>query len=159
MLVHEHVERHIIFDTLSLGIWVLPRSGGPFLKKSAAYPKRFGQSVCRNHRRFLDDPCFMLQGFSLSNSYTVCLTGMETCWTETGINPDPETILGANLKWCCYSCTILWTQHARLPRNSALPRMELQCWMKRLGPSVKSRSAGLSGSMSLQDPEWLKHNL
>ena len=52
------------FLTHCRSIWILPRSGGPFLKKSAAYPKRFGQSVCRHHQRFLDDPCLMLKGFS-----------------------------------------------------------------------------------------------
>lgn len=33
-------------------------SGGPFLKKSSAYPKRFGTNVCKYHQRFVkENPC------------------------------------------------------------------------------------------------------
>ena len=32
-----------------------PRSGGSFLKKSAAYPKKIGTNVCKYHQRFVKE--------------------------------------------------------------------------------------------------------
>ena len=104
MLVNESFELLSIFLTQCrnvTSICILPRSGGPFLKKSAAYPKRFGQSVCRNHRRFLDDTCLMLKGFSSWKSFFKPSKQIKTTSPIRGIGSS-YSFFHKNIRFCRY---------------------------------------------------------